>query len=296
MFIKYMHIEAFGKDEVEGIEKGKVWVFPKLDGTNASVWWEDGLKAGSRRRELTPVADNAGFLAAMLGDSALQKFLKQNSQYVLYGEWLVPHSLKTYADDAWNKFYIFDVYCKQTDAYLPYEAYQPMLDEAGLTYVPYIGTFRNGTLPDFERAMQSNMYLIADGKGIGEGIVLKNYDYVNKFGRTVWAKLISNTFKDKHLSKFSAPLVSNGPCLEEKFVQKACTEHLISKVYAKLKLEGFTNAKIPQLLYTVYYDVITEELWDFLKKNKSAKLDFGVVQSMVNAKVKECLPEVFGYR
>ena len=26
-----------------------------------------------------------------------------------FGEWLVPHSLKTYREDAWRDFYIFDV-------------------------------------------------------------------------------------------------------------------------------------------------------------------------------------------
>jgi hypothetical protein len=38
MFIKYMHLERFGNDEVEGIEIGTTYVFPKLDGTNAQVW------------------------------------------------------------------------------------------------------------------------------------------------------------------------------------------------------------------------------------------------------------------
>lgn len=32
MFKKYQHIERFGKDEVEGIDKGLCYVFPKLLG------------------------------------------------------------------------------------------------------------------------------------------------------------------------------------------------------------------------------------------------------------------------
>ena len=37
-FTKYQHLERLGTTEVEGIEVGEVYVFPKLDGTNASVW------------------------------------------------------------------------------------------------------------------------------------------------------------------------------------------------------------------------------------------------------------------
>lgn len=63
-FKKYQHLERFGNDEVEGIELGKLYIFPKLDGTNAQVWLDDegNIKAGSRNRELTLEKDNAGCL------------------------------------------------------------------------------------------------------------------------------------------------------------------------------------------------------------------------------------------
>ena len=37
-FQQYMHIERYGNDEVQGIDIGELTIFPKLDGTNASVW------------------------------------------------------------------------------------------------------------------------------------------------------------------------------------------------------------------------------------------------------------------
>ena len=63
-FPKYQHIERFGTSEVEGIEYGECYIFPKIDGTNSSLWiGNDGtLKAGSRKRELSIEKDNAGFL------------------------------------------------------------------------------------------------------------------------------------------------------------------------------------------------------------------------------------------
>jgi hypothetical protein len=58
-----MHVERLGSDEVSGILHGECHVFPKIDGTNASVWVDESgeLCAGSRNRQLTLEKDNAGF-------------------------------------------------------------------------------------------------------------------------------------------------------------------------------------------------------------------------------------------
>jgi hypothetical protein len=33
-FVKYQHIERYGVDEVNGIDIGTCYIFPKIDGTN----------------------------------------------------------------------------------------------------------------------------------------------------------------------------------------------------------------------------------------------------------------------
>lgn len=40
MFKRYPHLEKFGNQAVENIEFGSCYIFPKLDGTNASVWFK----------------------------------------------------------------------------------------------------------------------------------------------------------------------------------------------------------------------------------------------------------------
>ena len=120
MFVKYQHLERFGTAETEGIEFGECYVFPKIDGTNASVWYEnEQIKAGSRNRELSLEKDNAGFFEWVIQNKAIQEFLQEHSDLRLFGEWLVPHSLKTYRDDAWRRFYVFDV--MRGDDYLHFE-------------------------------------------------------------------------------------------------------------------------------------------------------------------------------
>lgn len=172
-FRKYQHIERFGTMEVEGIEIGTCYVFPKIDGTNSSVWLgEDGqIHAGSRNRELSLEKDNAGFLEAISKDERIMAYLAKHPNHRLFGEWLVPHSLKTYRDDAWKRFYVFDV-CVDADnecglEYIPYPVYQPLVEEVGLDYLAPIRITKNATLEDFIKCVNENNFLIKDGAGVG---------------------------------------------------------------------------------------------------------------------------------
>ena len=63
MFVEYQHVAKLGTTEVEGIENGTCYVFPKIDGTNASIWYDGKVRFGSRKRELSLDFDNAGFMA-----------------------------------------------------------------------------------------------------------------------------------------------------------------------------------------------------------------------------------------
>ena len=77
MFKKYQHLERFGTTEVAQIELGECFIFPKIDGTNASVWISNGeLQAGSRTRKLSLESDNAGFYEWVLKQEKLVPTLK----------------------------------------------------------------------------------------------------------------------------------------------------------------------------------------------------------------------------
>lgn len=294
-FIKYQHVEKFGNTEVEGIEVGTTYVFPKLDGTNASVWIEDGqIKAGSRNRELTLDEDNAGFYAYVLSEPRLKEFLTKHPEVVLYGEWLVPHTLKTYQDDAWRKFYIFDVYNKVSETLLSFERYEASLKEFDLDYLVPIAIIKNGSVDQFVKCLEKNVFLLKDGTGTGEGVVIKNYDYQNRYGRQTWAKLITNEFKEKHHKEMGAPLIGC-EVVEQKIVDKYVTQALVDKVYAKIVNDngGWTSRYIPQLLNTVFYDLVREETWEFVKAFKNPKVDFKALSHFSMAKVKELRKDVF---
>lgn len=306
MFKKYQHVEKFGNDEVLGIELGKAYIFPKLDGTNASLWqanefndypYSEGVPficGGSRNRQLTIDNDNAGFYKECLFDSRYEYWFNKYSHLRLYGEWLVPHTIKTYREDAWHKFYIFDVYNDKTDSYLTYEEYKPLLEEFDLDYIPPLAIIKNGTYESFVHQLSNNILFIKDGEGVGEGIVIKNYDFYNKFGKQVWAKIITSEFKEKHYKEMGCP-ESEKTMLEERISNDYVTTALVDKTYAKIhnEMDGWTSKYIPRLLETIYHDLITEELWSILKEYKNPTINFTTLKHFVVGRIKQIKQEVF---
>lgn len=302
-FKKYMHIERFGTTEVQNIELGECYIFPKIDGTNASVW-QGGV--GSRNRELSLNNDNAGFYKWVISNDVLRAFFTENPNIRIFGEWLVPHSLKSYRDNAWNKFYIFDVAIDKEESeikhnnddklkYLHYDVYSKLLDMYNIEYIRPMCILQNASYEQFINQLDKNIFLIQDGKGVGEGIVIKNYDYYNKYGRQVWAKIVTSEFKEKHNKKMGAPLFKGKKIIEEDIALKYVTEALCKKVKSKIELDnnGFSSRDIPRLLNTVYYDVVKEESWNFVKEFKNPVINYKTLQYFIFKEIKIKMPFLF---
>lgn len=291
-FSKYQHVEKIDTAETDGLLTGICHVFYKIDGTNASVWYDidKGLCTGSRNRELSSEKDNAGFHQSVMNDARYHEFFHRYPNLRLYGEWLVPHSLKTYREDAWRKFYVFDVMDGET--YLTYDNYRPILDQAGIDYIPELATIKNPTPENlYDLVRKSGDFLVENGQGQGEGIVIKNYDYVNKFGRKVWGKIITNEFKERHHKEMGAPLINGTTLVEEKIIEDFLTTSFINKEKAKLELvnDGWSSKLIPQLLGVVFYEFIKEESWNFIKKFKNPTISYSLLNRLVVEKTKKTI-------
>lgn len=306
MFKKYQHLERFGTSEVQNIELGECYIFPKIDGTNASVWIHNGqIQAGSRTRHLSIEKDNAGFYSWVMRQDNIIKYLNENPTHRLFGEWLVPHSLKTYREDAWRRFYVFDVTTDKSDEemkhendekfnYLHYNEYKPLLEKLNIDYIPPISVIRNSNYEQLVNQLMKNDFLIEDGKGYGEGIVLKNYDFKNKYGRKTWAKIVTSEFKEKHAKVMGRNPIDGKKMVEEDIADKYVTTAFCEKEYSKIDNEsGWTSKMIPRLLNTIYYEVVKEESWNFVKENRNPIINFKTLQHFVFAKVRERLPQLF---
>lgn len=303
-FEKYQKVARLGKVETRGIEVGTCHIFPKLDGTNGSVWLDSKtgeVCAGSRNRKLSADNDNAGFYKFIQKHNGIKAFLKANPDTRLYGEFLVPHTFKEYDDSAWRRFYVFDVTRGSVNEgnlqYIHYETYVEALESYGIDFVPRIDVVEDLPINMFKKYLPHATFLVDKECGVkyGEGIVVKNYDFINCFGNQVWAKVISSHFGEK---KGIKPTHLEDETIESKIVNKYCDSAFVEKEYAKIITqingeENWTGKNIPQLLGIVYHEFLVEELPTAIKKFKNPTIDFRLLQTYINNKVKEVKSELF---
>lgn len=299
---KYMHVEKLGTSETEGILRGTVFLSYKIDGTNAVIWLkEDGtLGFGSRRRELEIGEDNAGFMQLMMSDDYADEyadFLAYLTKYptrIIYGEWLVRHTLRTYRDDAWRKFYVFDVYDTATDKFIPVHDYLHDFIKyyKNIKYIPILGELKNPTTEELDKYLKiSNHFLIKDREQSGEGIVIKNYDFVNKFGRTVWAKMLTEDFKStRKNTKTTNKSLKEASLIEYEISKLLTDEHILKE---KTKIEerygGWSSKNIFELLNRVFLEFWRDNWEIILKKFKNPTINFKTLKQITDNRVKDVL-------
>lgn len=314
----YDHLEKHGRQETDGIDMGEVFIYPKIDGTNARVDLDENynVRAGSRKRIITPEDDNAGFAAWVVeNESRLEDLIvaiatarQTDSQNVtVYGEWLVPHTLKTYRDDAWRKFYIFDVHIEGV-GYLHPDHWQGVAMRMEFEVIRPLQIANNPSVDQLVYAMnEHNTFLVKDGEGLGEGIVLKNYRWQNQWGRQPWAKMVRNEFKERHGAAMGPPELQGTKMVELEIAAECVTRALVEKEIAKIELDWGEQFEmepesaepcprkvlIPRLLSTIFHCVVTEDMWAMVKKHKNPKVDFKKLQQACIMRTKELAPELF---
>ena len=331
-FRKYDHVERLGNEEVMGIDLGEVYVFPKLDGTNASTWIEYGphdkpgpeICSGSRTRQLSVLADNAGFWKWANDDAQWplwQGMIMHGClSWTLYGEWLVSHTLKTYRSTAWRRFWVFDVFDNESGRYLPFDDYAEKLTEIGFDVIEPLCIITNPSEEQLRKEVAENSYLIVDGGGAGEGIVIKNYAWENRYGRQPWAKIVRNEFKEENKRAFGITEKTGQFQVEAAIAEEYVTQVVVEKALHKIEqdvlnnhdfeidedqtltiqiaerkavLEGARPQIIPRLLQTVFYDLIREDLWAGLKRYQFPVVDFKRLRSHSILRTKQFAPALF---
>ena len=292
---KYMHIERVGKDDVDGLLSGTVYVQPKLDGTNGQIYFEDLLiKCASKNHVLSDKSTNQGFWNYVQDNHDLfLYYFMEYPNHILYGEWLVPHTLKTYRKDAWRNFYVFDIFDIEKGIFIPYDVYKLWLESANIQFIPVIAKVYNPNNETLLRYLEQNTFLIEDGKGFGEGIVLKNYEFVNKYGRVTWGKLVRNEFKEEFYVTMGYPEQEWFP-IELKIAQEFVTPGRIEKMKLKMLTEKpWDNRRIPEYLGRIWNEIIEDEMWNIIKKHKNPKIDFNSFYRFVIQQIKILDKEIF---
>lgn len=262
---KYMHVERLteaNNPEVAGLLEGVVHIFPKLDGACHSVWYDPERKevrCSSRNQILSEINDGTGFHAYFTAHPELSRFAEDYKDFVLYGEFLTPHTIKDYEDSAWNEFYAFDMvrYGENGAEYMEYERYSTLLASYGIKSIPSMGWMVDPSFEDVRGYVEQNRYLMK-GTAVGEGIVVKNYRFRNQYGRTVWGKLVREDFTHKSRSLNKGERV---PAPEERLAMEHVSKEFVSKEFNKFTTdrgEVWNDKLIPDFLRYAWHEWWTD--------------------------------------
>jgi len=283
-FKTYKKIYALHKEECEGILTGTCYIQEKIDGANASIWMDkDGIHCGSRTRDLTAVGDDFnGFLTYVKQHEGINKLLADKPNLRLYGEWLVRHSIG-YNEVNYKKFYLYDIEDEEGKRYSLDSVYL-FAEEYGILTAHLFAKVENPTMEQIKELA---------GKSIlgtkGEGVVIKNFDFINKFGDYQWGKYVTQEFKEDNAITFGGNNRHSETYWEMYFVNELVTMARLEKIMNKFKNmsdERLDMKHIPQIMGMMYHDIITEEAWTISKK-VTKPFDFKSFNNLVNRKTRQ---------
>lgn len=241
----------------------------KIDGANASFRLnEDGnLLAFSRKNELNYQNTLRGFWNYV--QTLDKEKFKDLGDRIIFGEWLVSHTVK-YNADAYEKFYVFDMYDTKTEQWLP----QGVVKEYAETHeLNYVHTLYDGEFISWEHCRS---FLHSPAYGVNqEGIVIKNESKLNDpdVRNPFYLKIVNDSFKEtranNHAKKELDPQHQEEKNNAEEIAKEVVTEARIRKEIHKMIDEGILPETLqPQDMKTVaqnlpkriYDDVVKEEL------------------------------------
>ncbi|UMQ50227.1 RNA ligase family protein [Bacillus velezensis] len=291
---KYTDVVRLGHRTTEGVLTADdyVVVYEKLDGANASFTLNpetNEMEAFSRNRKLDSENNLRGFY------EYTQKIDPEdlNSDYIYFGEWLVKHKVDYGVNK--NEFYLFDIYDKKDGVYLSHVDVVAEAFRIGLTLAPilYAGKYRG-----FEHLQNFvGRSALADESAGGEGVVVKNVSYRDNFGKQLFVKVVSDSFREMQPQKSPRdPAKLNA---EQTFVRTFATKGRVDKLLRKMVDEGVIEEKfdlsdmgviLSHLGGRVYDDLIKEES-DSLSQDFEEKAVRKAIGKYVPVLVREIIEE-----
>jgi hypothetical protein len=236
---KFTDVVRLGHKSTMGVlsEGDNIVIQEKIDGANASFRQVGGeLVSFSRNRQLSEDNTLNGFYQFV---KELEGRIQLGEGLILFGEWTNPHKVK-YPEHQ-KKFFLFDIYDTNEGKYLPFSTVKRVANALNLNLVP---VFYEGEYKGFDH-LQSFVGKTELGGMLGdiptgEGIVVKNTDYTDRFGNQMFVKLVTDAFRE--VQKQKAPKDPKVEATQEqKFVDQTVTTARIEKFLHKFVDEGILD-------------------------------------------------------
>ena len=227
--------------------------------------------AFSRRQELSEKNNLNGFwnFVQTLDVSIFKEIL--GNRYIIFGEWLTPHAVK-YPQQMYNKFYMFDVWDKVAEEYLPQEKSFSIFKKLQPYITEYVNTLYSGDFISWDallNLLKENTY---GESPCMEGIVIKRQNCLDSKSSRLpfYVKIVSEQFSEVHKSK----------------KQKAIDPEAIAKKEANLALAAtiVTPQRVQKMIYKFIEDGLLPQDWDEHNLKDISKI-------LPNAIYKDCVKE-----
>lgn len=275
-------MKKYGKVLNKGIHLDKLnktgfAVQEKLDGSNGSFTVEDGeLKVFSKRLELNEHETLRGLYPYIQdfvnNHPKKEKLLKDLEKYIFFGEWLVKHKA-VYKEDKYNQFYLFDVYDKTTQEYLPPSSVPEVANYYDMNTVDtfLVVSAGEGTDATIEEILKLvGKSALTAKENTGEGIVIKSLEA--KSGEVEdYYKIVSKEFKENKHKKMKDKSKNTEGIADyavtenrmEKMIFRAIEEGRLSE--DDLRLENFSKV-VKEVNTDFVEDIMTEEKEEILNR------------------------------
>jgi hypothetical protein len=198
----YPSLYTLGHAAVANIFDDEVIVEEKVDGSQISFGLLNGeLQMRSKGAPINVVAPEGMFAKAVEYVTSIQDRLRPNTIY--RGEYLAkPKHVLCYSRTPANFIVIFDV-TPSIETYLSPEEKAAAAAEIGLEVVPTLFRGRINSPADLRALLERESFL--GGQKI-EGVVIKpaNYDLFGRDKKCVFAKFVSEEFKEVHAKTWTA--------------------------------------------------------------------------------------------
>lgn len=243
---KYTDVVRLGKSTTAGVLQigDYITITEKLDGANASFCLdldnELGVSCYSRNTPLNEENRLRGFYDYVINNIIPIKD-ELNPNYRYYGEHLVSHKVQ-YKPEAYYKFYMFSIFDEESHMYLSDEIVKSEAERLNIKTIPYL---YEGEYVSFEHLMgfvgKSDLTLEPN---TGEGIVVKNVDYIDGYGRQMFVKLVSEGFAE--VQKQKLPKNPNVDCVLLEKINSVVTKARVCKL-----LHRFVDENLIQEDYSI---------------------------------------------
>ncbi|MER2006535.1 MAG: RNA ligase family protein [Psychrobacillus sp.] len=277
---KYQDITRLGHKSTIGVlnEGDHIIIQEKLDGANASFRRDgDIVRAYSRNNELNE-QNNLGGFYQWVQENVKAEDLEKDGIY--FGEWLNPHKVKY--PEYQKQFFLYDIYDVELNRYISFSVVEKVAKKLNINVVP---VFYDGLYQGFDHLMsfvgKTELGGVLGDTPTGEGIVVKNVGYFDRFGNQKFVKLVTDKFAEvQKQKKPKDPKITL--TAEQKFVDATITEARVEKFLHKFVDEGILDEQygiedmgviLKNMNPRIQEDIIKEELDNFINIISDIELD-----------------------